>query len=246
MSLLLPVICRKWKDLLSSQNNKYDRILDKISKNSARILEIGCGWGGLIKRSAHRGLKHSFRGLTLSYHQAYHAKEILAKSSPEILIKDYRKESDRFDYIISIEMLEAVGKRYWPQYFKKIKELLNEKGKFILQTIIIDDSIFKRYLKNSDMIRTFIFPGGLLPNEKSIYKQLEKANLLCNDVFKFGQDYEKTIKIWLNNFLKNKNRIMSLGFDDKFIRMWEFYLAECIAGFSHGRINVIQMEITHA
>lgn len=229
-----------------SQNNKYDRILDKIAKTEAKILEIGCGWGGLIKRSIDRGLKHSFRGLTLSREQAKVAKSKLDPNVAEILIKDYRKESDVFDYIVSIEMLEAVGKKYWPHYFKKIKQLLNKNGKFILQTITIDDRLFKRYAKNSDMIRTFIFPGGLLPNEKSIYKQLENRGLLCNEIYRFGQDYAKTLKIWLNNLLRNKDKIIKLGFDNNFIRMWEFYLAECIAGFTHGRINVVQMEIMHA
>lgn len=240
------IFLNKDDDLLLSQNNKYDRILDKISKAEAKILEIGCGWGGLIKRSIDRGFKHSFRGLTLSHEQAKIAKSKLDPNVAEILIKDYRKEYDVFDYIVSIEMLEAVGKKYWPDYFKKIKHLLNRNGKFILQTITIDDRLFKRYIKNSDMIRTFIFPGGLLPNEKSIYKQLENRGLSCNDVYRFGQDYAKTLKIWLNNLLKNKDKIIKLGFDDNFIRMWEFYLAECIAGFTHGRINVVQMEITHA
>jgi cyclopropane-fatty-acyl-phospholipid synthase len=237
------VFLSKNDSLQTAQINKYQRILDKIGDSKSNILEIGCGWGGFAKHATNRN--HSVRGITLSLEQAQYAKTILNSMSSEIIIADYRNQSGLYDHIVSIEMFEAVGKKYWPIYFKKIKELLRPTGKFIMQTITIDEALFKHYSKSSDMIRTFIFPGGLLPTENIIKSNLKKNNLICRDIFKFGQDYAMTIEIWLDNFKKQLSKIKSMGFGDDFIKIWEFYLAECIVAFKSGRINVVQMEITH-
>ena len=127
-----------------------------------------------------------------------------------------------------------------------LKQLLKPGGKILLQTITIADDMFKHYTKNADMIRTFIFPGGMLPSEKELEKQFKKSGLVCKDIFRFGNDYSVTLNRWLHSFDKSHDEVKKLGFDAGFIRLWRFYLAACSAGFSAGRINVIQMELHHA
>ncbi|TXJ03447.1 MAG: aldehyde dehydrogenase family protein [Neisseriales bacterium] len=128
----------------------------------------------------------------------------------------------------------------------KLKQLLKPGGKILLQTITISDDLFKSYAKQSDMIRTFIFPGGMLPSEKSLARELDKCGLKCSEIFRFGKDYATTLQIWLKQFKHKLELILQLGFDEEFARMWEFYLAACSAGFISERINVVQMEIVHA
>ena len=128
----------------------------------------------------------------------------------------------------------------------KLKQLLKPGGKILLQTITISDDLFKSYAKQSDMIRTFIFPGGMLPSEGSLGRELDKCGLKCSEIFRFGKDYATTLQIWLKQFKQKLESILRLGFDEEFARMWEFYLAACSAGFISERINVVQMEIVHA
>ncbi len=230
--------------LTEAQHQKYDRLISKFTIQNADILEIGCGWGGFAERAVDKG--HSVKCITLSNEQANYAKNRLPKAKAQIAIEDYRKQQGKYDYIVSIEMLEAVGQKFWPVYFNKLKELLKPGGKILLQTITIADDMFKQYTKNADMIRTFIFPGGMLPSERELNRQFKNTGLICKDVYHFGKDYALTLRHWLKAFDNAYADVKSLGFDDGFIRLWRFYLAICSAGFDAGNINVVQMEITHA
>ena len=239
------------QDLTIAQHQKYDRILSKLDNPSNRnnpdtpttILEIGCGWGGFAERAVM--CNHKIKGITLSHEQAIFAQERLKNTNANITIEDYRHQTGLYDYIVSIEMLEAVGERYWPTFFKKLKQLLKPNGKILLQTITIADELFKQYTESTDMIRTFIFPGGMLPSEKRLHHEMNKVNLVCRDIYRFGQDYALTLKHWLHQFEKKENELSHLGFKDNFIRLWKFYLASCSAEFTTNRINVVQMEICH-
>jgi cyclopropane-fatty-acyl-phospholipid synthase len=232
------------QDITLAQYNKYDRLLEKIDKDNAKILEVGCGWGGFAERALLKG--HSIKGITLSNEQAEYAQKRLGHGMAEIALEDYRVQNGKYDYIVSIEMLEAVGIRFWPAYFNKFKQLLKPGGKILLQTIVIADDLFKHYTKNADMIRTFIFPGGVLPSEKELARQFKQNGLICKDIYRFGQDYSTTLHLWLDSFDKAYHQIKKLGFDDGFIRLWRFYLAVSSAGFASGRINVVQFELEHA
>lgn len=230
--------------LTEAQHQKYDRLISKFTKPNANVLEIGCGWGGFAERAIEKG--HSVKCITLSNQQALYAKDRLPQPNVVVEIEDYRKQKGKYDYIVSIEMLEAVGQKFWPVYFNKLKELLKPGGKILLQTITIADDVFKQYTKNADMIRTFIFPGGMLPSERELDRQFKKTGLICNDICRFGQDYALTLRHWLKAFDNAYQEVKKLGFDDEFIRLWRFYLAACSAGFDASRINVVQMELTHA
>ncbi len=227
-----------------AQKNKYQNILAKLPKKSGRILEIGCGWGGFAEAALNTG-SYDIKAITLSEEQHKFAKSRL-NNKAEISLEDYRIQKSKYDYIISIEMFEAVGKKYWQTYFSKIKELLNQSGKAIIQTITIDEKYFKKYNKSGDLIRSFIFPGGMLPTENLFTQAAKKSGLECKTPYYFGQDYAKTLREWLINFQNKQAEIKKLGFDNSFIKLWELYLASCIAGFESQRINVMQIELNHA
>lgn len=230
--------------LESAQHRKYDRIIDRIDCKSGSILEIGCGWGGFGERALERG-DFGVRGITLSEEQRRFANSRL-QGRADIVLEDYRDQRGLFDNIVSIEMFEAVGERYWPVYFQKIQALLAKKGKAVIQTITIDDAHFDRYRKGGDMIRSFIFPGGMLPSPRRFQQEAEKAGLRMTDRFDFGQDYATTLEKWMANFDANTHAVKALGFNDEFIRLWRFYLAACIAGFRTRRTDVMQVELQHA
>lgn len=230
--------------LQSAQLNKYDRMIERFQKNSGRLLEVGCGWGGFAERALDKG-DFGIKGITISKEQLDYA-SIRLGNKAQIVMEDYRKQQGKYDNIVSIEMFEAVGEKYWPVYFEKIKSLLANKGKALVQTITIDEPHFERYRKTGDMVRSFIFPGGMLPSTSRFRQEAEKAGLKLTDDFSFGQDYAITLKHWLDSFENNLGNIKKLGFDDKFIRIWRFYLSACIASFSVSRTNVIQAELCHA
>ncbi len=234
------------ESLTESQNNKYQRILGQIEQKNSNILEIGCGWGGFISQASKKG--HKIKGLTLSNEQKSYTEQLIKDKNLDstTALQDYRLETGKFDNIVSIEMFEAVGKKYWDTYFAKIKECLKENGKAIIQTIVIGDEFYKKYLKTSDYIREYIFPGGFLPSP-SIFKDLaKKHNLEIVDEFEFGESYSKTLLKWLENFDKKRDEILKLGYNQEFIRKWRFYLAYCSAGFLSKRTGVIQYSLTHA
>ncbi|WBU53965.1 cyclopropane-fatty-acyl-phospholipid synthase family protein [Paracoccus sp. SCSIO 75233] len=234
---------REGDDLAAAQRRKYDRIIDGLSGASGRLLEIGCGWGGFAERALQRG-DFAPKGLTLSTEQARYARDRLGPGA-EIALQDYRDEKGRFDHIVSIEMFEAVGEKFWPVYFGKLAEALSEQGRAMIQTITVADRYFERYRKGGDMIRSFIFPGGMLPSPSRFQAQAERAGLRIEDAFGFGRDYVRTLTDWLDRFDARREDVLQMGFDDGFIRVWRFYLAACAASFSVGRTDVVQYRLAH-
>jgi len=234
----------KNEPLEQAQNNKYDRILDCLNQNSGSLLEVGCGWGGFAERAQTRG-DFSLKGVTLSEEQHDFARDRLGNKA-DIVLEDYRNQDGKYDNIVSIEMFEAVGERYWQTYFGKIGNLLNKNGKAVIQTITMNEQDFPRYRRGGDFIRSYIFPGGMLPSPSSFRAEVQKSGLKSQNEFYFGQDYARTLEHWLCLFESKRDEVKALGFDDGFIRLWRFYLAACIAGFRTGRTNVMQVEVHHA
>ena len=234
---------RKDSTLHEAQMSKYQVILDRLSSNG-ELLEIGCGWGGFAKKASEHG-DYNINCLTLSTEQKKYAESILSNNAT-ILLQDYRNHSGRYDHIVSIEMFEAVGKEYWEDYFLSIKRMLKPQGSAFIQTITIKDSLFESYEKSTDMLRTFIFPGGLLPSIKRLEPIIKSCGLTFTVLRKFGLDYAKTLSLWLNKFREISSSLITLGYDDKFQRLWCFYLAACIASFTEEQTDVCQLEIRHA
>ncbi len=231
-------------DLAQAQANKYDRILSRLNGLSGRVLEIGCGWGGFAERALSRG-DYAVRGITISPAQHSFANKRLAGKA-DIVLEDYRAQSGLYDYIVSIEMIEAVGEKYWPVYFRQLKRLLKKGGKAVVQAITIDDRQFANYRRGADMIRTFIFPGGMLLSPARLRREAEKAGLAVKDYYRFGQDYTRTLRSWLTRFDSQTRALAALGFDDSFQRLWRFYLAVCISGFTTANTDVAQIQLEHA
>ena len=230
--------------LEAAQQNKYDHILSHFDAGGD-ILEIGCGWGGFMARALAHNKGWNLKGITLSQQQYDYARAQVGDQA-EVAIEDYRDQQGQYDYIVSIEMIEAVGKRYWPTYFRQIKSLLKPGGKAVIQVITIADSLFDTYCRIADVIRTHIFPGGMLPCPAVLQEQLDKVGLKWADDFSFARDYARTLTTWHKNFLAREKELKRMGFDEGFQRMWEFYLASCIGTFTTGRTNVHQMVVTHA
>ena len=229
-------------DLGRAQNRKYDRILDRIN-DAERVLEIGCGWGGFAERATEAG--HSVTGLTISPSQKGYA-EARLDGRAEIHLQDYRQSTGKFDSIVSIEMIEAVGQKYWPTYFATLKARLAEGGRVMLQAITVPDDYFETYRRSSDFIRQHTFPGGMLLSGGMISQQARKAGLTVTDSHSFGADYSRTCAIWDANLQQKSSRIKRLGYDDSFLRGWRYYLGVCTASFAVGRTDVVQVELTHA
>ena len=235
------------KSLVEAQQAKYDRILDTLGHTSGDVLEIGCGWGGFAERAIYeRG--HRVTGLTISPAQAAFARDRLlgVGQQADIRLEDYREPRRRFGSIVSIEMFEAVGERYWKTYFDRLKAQLETGGRAVIQTITIDDDYFYSYRRGSDAIRDCIFPGGLLPSEQRLNKEASRAGFRVGDRYRFGLDYAETLDRWLTVFDRRRDEVKNLGFDDGFIRLWRFYLASCAGSFRSGRTDVMQVELHHA
>jgi cyclopropane-fatty-acyl-phospholipid synthase len=228
--------------LEAAQQNKYDRILSRLSRGES-LLEIGCGWGGFAEHASGQG--QQVTGLTISPSQHRFAVDRL-KGAANILLEDYRKVKGVFDNIVSIEMFEAVGEPYWPQYFRAIAERLRRGGKALVQTITIQDELFAQYRLRSDFVRHYVFPGGMLPSLQRFQEEAEKAGLKMVDAFAFGQDYAATLREWSVRMQAKTAEIKALGHDDRFLRNWHYYLAICAAAFAVGRTNVVQVELVHA
>jgi cyclopropane-fatty-acyl-phospholipid synthase len=232
------------EDLTQAQLNKYDRIIDRMQTQSGSILEVGCGWGGFAARAAERG-DYAIKGITLSDEQYNYARQRVGGRS-SIVLEDYRAQNGTFDNIVSIEMFEAVGEKYWQTYFNKLGSLLKRGGRAVIQTITIEESRFEGYRTSTDFIRSFIFPGGMLPSPNRFKQEAAKAGLRVNDHFDFGRDYATTVERWMHTFDGKTAEMRALGYDDGFMRLWRFYLAGCIAGFRTGRTSVMQVELQHA
>jgi cyclopropane-fatty-acyl-phospholipid synthase len=209
-----------------------------------RLLEIGCGWGALAEMAACEFGAH-VTGVTLSAEQLSFARERLARagadSRADLRLQDYRDIADPpFDAICSIEMVEAVGRAYWPTYFSSISALLKPGGRACIQTIVIQDELWPRYIRGTDFIQQYVFPGGCLPCRSEFERHAQAAGLEVVDAFAFGADYALTLRHWRERFTAERARVLELGFDEQFIRLWEFYLAYCEAAFSQGNTDVLQ------
>lgn len=227
--------------LQQAQSNKYKRIIDHFGKPSGRLLEIGCGWGGFAEQANRTG-DFAIKGITLSEQQCDYAKNRLGHHA-NIALEDYRHQNDQYDHIVSIEMFEAVGKRFWKTYFDKTAALLINGGKSVVQTITLNDQWQKKYGKRNDVLREFIFPGGALATQNEFIHHAKNAGLIVQDVYTFGLDYEKTLHTWLGAFEKRLDDVRALGFDEYFVRMWRIYLTMCISSFSNGWSNVMQIQM---
>ncbi|MDE4273781.1 cyclopropane-fatty-acyl-phospholipid synthase [Phaeobacter gallaeciensis] len=229
-------------DLERAQNRKYDRVLNRLTRGE-RVLEIGCGWGGFAERAADAG--RDVTGLTISPSQHGYADARLdGRASIELC--DYRKSTGTYDNIVSIEMIEAVGERYWPSYFQTVKARLAQGGKAVIQAITVQDSYFDIYRNSSDYIRQYTFPGGMLLSDAVIAHQARQAGLQVTNSFAFGQDYARTCRTWAEQLAKRAPRIMELGYDAAFLRNWRYYLEICAGSFAVGQTDVVQVELTHA
>jgi cyclopropane-fatty-acyl-phospholipid synthase len=230
-------------DLNRAQLRKYDRILSRLSDAGERVLEIGCGWGGFAERASESG-RH-VTGLTISPSQKGYADARL-DGRAEIRLQDYREAGGKFDNIVSIEMVEAVGERYWPTYFATIRDRLAEGGRAVIQAITVPDDYFPIYRKNSDYIRQYTFPGGMLLSDSVIREQAEKAGLKVVDSFAFGTDYARTCATWAEQLEAAKPRLSMLGYEGPFLRNWRYYLEICAASFATAQTDVVQVELVHA
>ena len=230
-------------DLATAQKRKYQRLLDITATAGKKTLEIGCGWGGFAELAVEAG--RDLTAITISPRQHHYATQRL-KNEADIQLKDYRDIKGKFDSIVSIEMIEAVGEQYWPRYFKTIKDCLADHGKAAIQAIVVEDSYFPIYRSRSDFIRQHVFPGGMLLSPQKIQESAENAGLKVDGLFRFGKDYAKTLRLWLDKFEASLSEIHALGYDDRFVRVWRYYLAICAATFSSGRTDVMQIELSHA
>ena len=236
-------------DLEIAQKNKYQKLIDLTNlKDGDKILEIGCGWGGFSEYLAKR---HNVMidCITISKKQYEFSKQRIHKAGlnnkVNVLFLDYRDLKNKYDKIFSIEMIEAVGEKYLDQYFQTIKNSLNHEGQAALQGITIKDELFERYRNSEDFIQKYIFPGGFLPSINYLKKMTNTNNLVIKKIYSYSNDYAKTLSIWRKNFLNTWDNISTLGFDDHFKRMWEFYLSYCEAGFKSKNIDLIQFSMSN-
>ena len=236
------------QSLYDAQLNKYREIANIADiKNGDNVLEIGCGWGGFAAYAL-SNFDCRLEGLTLSKEQLAFAKERLKNQNidgqVDLHLQDYRDHFGQYDAIVSIEMFEAVGKENWDSYFQTLKRNLKEGGKAAIQVITIAEDRFEQYLSTSDFIQKYIFPGGLLPSKSAFLASARKNGFQARIRREFGKDYAKTLSQWDRDFQQNWEQIKPLGYDDRFKRMWEFYLKYCEAGFHQGSIDVAIFELS--
>ena len=238
---------QKDNDLEKAQINKYKKLVELIKpKSGNKILEIGCGWGGFAE---YVGKNHDVKldCITISKKQFEYASNRIFKNGLNekinIQFKDYRDVKQKYNSIVSIEMIEAVGQNYLENYFKTIKTNLVNEGSAAIQAITIDDNLFDRYKTKEDFIQKYIFPGGFLPSKKKLYDLSQNNGLAINQYNSYGLHYSNTLKIWRDEFFKKWEEISKQGFDNKFKRMWHFYLSYCEAGFKSKNIDLIQFSL---
>ncbi len=222
-----------------AQNRKLDRVIELLGlEGGERVIEIGFGWGTLAQRIVSKGCHVT--GLTLSREQHAYAQGRMkdARSAADLRIQDYRDVVGRYDRVASVEMIEAVGEKFWPTYFAKISSILKEGGFAVLQAITIDEKRFINYRKNPDFIQRYIFPGGMLPTGALIKELASEYGLKLVEEEAFGTSYALTLAEWQGRFFRAWPRIENMGFDQRFRRMWEYYLAYCEVGFCTGSVDV--------
>ncbi len=257
--------------MAQAQATKVRRALTEAGvKAGHRVLEIGCGWGALVEMAGAE-FGASVTGVTLSTEQLAYAQQRMtrlglpttshaapapgasaltgsaarsAAATVDLRLQDYRDIDDApFDAICSIEMVEAVGREYWPTYFSTVAKLLKPGGKACIQSIVIDDALFERYVGATDFIQQYIFPGGCLPCPRELRAQAQAAGLEVVNEYAFGHDYAETLKRWRERFLAQRAAVLAGGFDERFMRIWEFYLAYCEAAFLEHNIDVLQVTL---
>jgi cyclopropane-fatty-acyl-phospholipid synthase len=236
--------------LEAAQDAKQRRVIERLGlQGGERVLEIGCGWGGLAERLIRECGCH-VTGLTLSPAQLEHATLRLEDAGlagrHDLRLQDYRDVAGVFDRIVSIEMLEAVGADYWPVYFDRLRDCMAERGRAVLQVITIAERYCASYRRDPDFIQRHIFPGGMLPSAEQLLGQINRAGLALRSVEHFGASYAATLAEWRRRFDEAWPRLHPLGFDERFRRKWEYYLAYCEAGFRAGSIDVGLYEVCHA
>ncbi|MEM1045012.1 MAG: cyclopropane-fatty-acyl-phospholipid synthase family protein [Pseudomonadota bacterium] len=233
------------EDLTAAQTNKYRKLAEDVRIGAGdKVLEIGCGWGGFAEFAA-REFGCSVTGLTISREQYDFARKRIHEAglNDKVTIKfqDYRHETGQYDRIVSIEMFEAVGEKYWPVFFDKMRNCLKDDGIAGLQVIAIQDRMFEAYRTKPDFIQRYIFPGGMLPTPSIMRDLGEKVGMSLTDQTIFGLDYARTLSEWRERFDGNWPAIKPLGFDERFKKLWQFYLHYCEAGFRAGNIDVRHM-----
>jgi cyclopropane-fatty-acyl-phospholipid synthase len=210
-----------------------------------RVLEVGCGWGAVAELAA-RDFGATVTGVTLSTEQLAFAQQRLQAQglAGDLRLQDYRDIPDGpFDALVSIEMFEAVGREYWAGYFETVRRQLKPGARACIQTITIRDELFDRYVRGSDFIQQYVFPGGLLPSPSEFRKAAARAGLQVVNELAFGPDYAETLRRWRADFLRHEPQVREQGFDLRFVRLWEFYLAYCEAAFDTGSTDVMQFTL---
>ena len=238
------------ESLSKAQENKYQLLIDQLKiKSHHKILEIGCGWGGFAEYAAKK-IGCRIKGITISPSQLKFAKSRIKKQGLEDKVSlelcDYRDLKGKYDRVVSIEMIEAVGEKYWLDYFKKIKQVLTKDGMAGIQVILINDKSYERYSNSVDFIQRYVFPGGMLPSQQKLDENYIKTGLIEIESNSFGKSYAKTLGIWHKDFVNSISLIRNLGFDSKLERIFKYYFSYCKAGFSSKKIDVVQKIIKSA
>ncbi len=233
--------------LETAQINKYNKLINLVKpKNGDKILEIGCGWGGFAEHIA-KNYNVKIDCITISRKQFLFTKERIRKSKltdkVNVMMMDYRDVSKKYDIIVSIEMIEAVGEKYLNKYFEVIKNNLSPGGRGAIQAIIIKDELYNRYRTREDFIQKYIFPGGFLPSLKSLNKLSENSGLKIENYNLYGNHYSNTLQKWRESFLNSWHLISKQGFDVNFKKMWNFYFSYCEAGFKSKNIDLVQFSL---
>lgn len=232
----------------AAQRAKYAALADKIgAKPGDHLLEIGCGWGGFAEYVAkERGCRVT--GLTISQEQHDYAVARMERQGlsdlVEIRLQDYRDVRGQFDGIASIEMFEAVGEKYWPTFFAAVRDRLKPGASAAMQIITVQDARWKVYKRSVDFIQKYIFPGGMLPCPSVLRDQVERAGLTFAGSHEFGESYSQTLRRWHETFNDRWDEVSAQGFDDRFRRMWNFYLTSCASSFQSGNTDVTQITVT--
>ncbi|QEE35460.1 class I SAM-dependent methyltransferase [Octadecabacter sp. SW4] len=234
--------------LETAQEQKYASMIDQMGAQAGdHVLEIGCGWGGFAQYAAReRGIKVT--GLTISQEQFNYATDRIEKAGLSDMVtfklQDYRDETGTYDGVASIEMFEAVGEKYWPVYFDTLRDRLKPGRNATLQIITVHDARWEVYKRGVDFIQKYIFPGGMLPSPTVLRQQVEKAGLRVAHSIEFGESYSQTLRRWHDDFNAKWDQVAALGFDDRFRRMWNFYLTSCAGTFHSGNCDVTQITVT--
>ncbi len=230
-------------DLQTAQRRKLERLCRTAKvEGGHNVLEIGCGWGGLLEHLGERGI--AAEGVSVSAEQVAFARErVRDYAGVDAAYRDYREVSGSYDRILSVEMFEAVGQEYWDTFAERVARLLKPDGMAGLQVISIDEQAFDAYRARPDFIQQYVFPGGMLPTVTHLRELFARHGLRVADLYRFGQDYATTLRMWRERFAANWQSICEEGFDERFFRMWNYYLAYCEAAFRVGRTDVVQLRL---